>query len=93
MNEFVLVEFLFTCGQGEQGMQAIKALGNDFIQIASDLDGFNSDDRGYVTTYRLTKGKISSQTATVIKLSNKFLSDRMRISYISDELKDKYRSR
>lgn len=35
--------------------------------------------------------KMDAQYATIIKMSDPFLAERMRISYISDELKDRYR--
>ena len=92
MKEFVLVEFLFKVDENEQGLGFIRGLGDDFIPLTSEFDFESIDPRGYTTAaYNRISGKINSQAATAIKLSNKFLSDRMRISYISDELKDKYR--
>ena len=93
MNEFVLVEFLFSVEENEQGLNHIKNLGDDFVQIKTELDWHNEDARGYVKTYNVISGRISSQAATALKLSDKFLSDRMRISYIPEELKNKYRNR
>jgi hypothetical protein len=91
MNEYVLVEFMFTVTEEKQFNQLIGDLGTDFVRINNEFDWNNEDARGYVTTCKMVSGKISSEAATVIKLSNKFLADRMRISYISEELKNKYR--
>lgn len=93
MNEFVLVEFLFRFEENEQGLNHLKNLGDEFVQIKAELDWHSEDAPGYTTTYNVVSGKISSQAATAVKLSDKFLSDRMRISYIPDELKNKYRNR
>lgn len=91
MNEFVFVEFMFTTDERTQGVNEIKALGSDFALITSDFNIDTIDARGYGSTFQCISGKIDAGCATVIKLSNKFLSDRMRISYIPDELKNKYR--
>ena len=63
-----------------------SSLGKEFIMLESNMFSTTDSD----IWYRVT-GKINSEAATVIKLSDKFLSDRMRISYISDALKDRYR--
>ena len=91
MNEFVFAEFLFETDAAMQGAGEIVALGNDFVLIKSDIEWDEEESLGYVQGYQRISGKINSATATAIKLGNKFLSDRMRISYISDELKNKYR--
>jgi hypothetical protein len=93
MNEYVLVEFMLAISEETQFNRLIDDLGTDFVRIKDELGWGNEDVRGYVTTHKKVSGKISSAAATVIKLSNTFLADRMRISYISNELKDKYRNR
>jgi len=82
MNETVLVEFVASSETEFFDMMIrINSLGNDF-QLISGRD-----------TYNFTKvsGKITSEFAVIIRLKEPFLAERMRISYIPDELKDKYR--
>lgn len=88
MNEFLYVEFIFNgTVEGAVGMDKLSGLGADFNYIN---DSFSEDtDKA---SNHIINGKITSQTATVIKLSDKFLADRMHISYISDTLKNKYRN-
>ena len=90
MNEFVFVEFMFDTAHTTRAEVEMAALGNDFTQINSGMDWRDNDNGQYLGYYRIS-GKINSATATAIKLSNKFLADSMRISYIPAELKDKYR--
>ena len=91
MKDFVFVEFLFETDAARKGATEVVALGDDFILIKSDIEWDDEDQHGYVQGYHRISGKINSVAATAIKLGNTFLSDRMRISYIPDELKDKYR--
>ena len=93
MNEFVFVEFLFETSVAMQGADEVVALGKDFIRVNSEVKWGELNTFGYIQTYQCIRGKIKSETATAIKLSNTFLSDRMHISYIPSELKDKYRNR
>lgn len=82
MNEYVCVEFCDT----------------DWVRLKAELDSLDvclmntpgTFVRHFVDITTVT-GKISSEQATVIKLSNTYLAERMRVSYISDELKDRYR--
>jgi hypothetical protein len=89
MKEFVFVEFLFT--QEEQASQVSKliALGDDFEFIKSNLEFEDVEDDYFL--YVRVSGKINSMTASMIKLQNPALAGKMRISYITDELKNKYR--
>jgi hypothetical protein len=93
MKEFILVEFLFEQQDAIKATDELAKLNDDFRMLETD-PYWRTD--GQLTTYdskpwfRVT-GKINSTTATAIKLSNAFLSDHMRISYIPEELKDRYR--
>jgi hypothetical protein len=90
MNDFVYVEFIVDAIDAAKLIEKLCDLGNDFI-VASYPVGFTNlleAKRCYITS-----GKINAECASMIKLRDPFLSDHMRISYISDELKDKYRSR
>ena len=90
MNETVLVEFLFQEEEYDEGCKAIRSLGDDFQPLNSHFEGdIESMPSGL---YYKVNGKLNSIAATAITLGNKFLADRMRVSYISDELKNKYRS-
>lgn len=90
MKEFVLVEFLFTLDEYYKELRKLTALGDDFRLIKCD-DEWELDDDGIHFDYKRVSGKINSMTASLIKLQNPTLAGKMRISYISDELKDKYR--
>jgi hypothetical protein len=89
MKEFVLVEFLFNDAEFVTELGKLHDLGEDFEYITR----FNepTDDPRSDTQYIRITAKINSQTATMIKLQNPTLAGKMRISYISDELKNKYR--
>lgn len=97
MNEFILVEFLFETNAAMQGASEVVALGKDFILVNSEIEWSElpagPSATRYAQGYQCIRGKIKSETATAIKLGNPFLANRMRISYIPDELKDKYRNR
>lgn len=86
MMEFVLVEFLFEHEHGDD-VKYIMGLGDDFIHLTSCSGTLWDNSRYFSIT-----GQINSETATMIKLSNESIAARMRISYIDDKLKDKYRS-
>ena len=87
MNEFVFVEFMYESEVAERISAELDLLGEDFVLINSHMQG---DDARW---HPCTSGKINAAAATAIKLGNKFLADRMHISYIPSELKDKYRNR
>lgn len=70
-----------------QGAGELIALGDDFEMIESSIE-YGSGD---AEDYQRTCGKINAATATALKLSNHFLADRMRVSYINEGLKNKYR--
>lgn len=86
MNEFVLAEFVFRSNNISAGKKLLDELGDDFVLIGPTIDA-----EAYHASMVIVSGKISSAAATVIKLGNTLLSDAMRISYISDDLKNKYR--
>lgn len=88
MKEFVLIEIITESKYAKETMLALENLGNDFQQLS---EGFAWDDENnhWNSTYAKFSGKINSESATILALSNPHLD--IRISYISDELKDKYR--
>lgn len=90
MKEFVLAEFLFDLDEYPVELGKLIALGNDFKLIKCD-DEFDDDEDGLRFEYKRVSGKINTMTASVIKLQNPALAGKMRISYISEELKNKYR--
>ena len=90
MKDYIYVEFQFEINDVAEGSIEIRKLGSEFELI--DNNYTSSEDFTYHTLQKYC-GKISSETATLIKLSNPFLAERMHISYISDELKNKYRNR
>jgi len=91
MKEYVLVEFI--AGQPHEAnllRQRLLNLGDDFVLIKTS-DESETDEDGNYAEWERVQGKISSMYASVIKLQDPFLAERMRISYIPDDLKDKYR--
>jgi hypothetical protein len=84
VNEFILVEFISDENEASVFMSKIGKLDKEeFQRIETVLDIEDSRCRVY--------GKISSTYATVIKLQDPYFANHMRVSYISDELKNKYR--
>lgn len=89
MNEYVLVEFLALVGE-DNLILVEKLRGIDYTVISTDIE-YNQDEDDLTEVWYKVTAKISAADATVIKLQDQFLAERMRISYIPDELKDKYR--
>lgn len=88
MNECVFVEFI---AQGEdiyRLIEKIDQLGNDFIPINKDHHLYHDITIG---GWSRISGSMSSAYALCIKLKDPFLAERMRISYIPDDVKDEYR--
>ena len=90
MKEYIHVEFLFLGDECPIWFKKIQALGEDFIQYANHNE-FETDEDGVTERYVRLSGKMESALATVIKLQDPYLAEHMRVSYISDALKDKYR--
>lgn len=87
MNEYVLVEFM--AYDTDRGLLIEKLRDIEYELISSgltDAGDWNPAD----WLYKIV-AKIKSTDATAIKLQDPFLADRMRISYIPSELKDRYR--
>jgi hypothetical protein len=89
VNEYVLVEFLAKNSDEHILLEKLENL-EDFIQTKDEFE-WEHDDGSTFDTWIRVFGKIRSETASLIKLQDPFLAERMRISYIPDELKDKYR--
>jgi hypothetical protein len=90
MKDYVFVEFLFTMAEANYEMGKLNELGTDYIPISHSFEHEYENDL-VVSEYIRLSGKINAETASLIKLQNPALAGKMRISYISDELKDKYR--
>ncbi len=90
MKEFVLVEFLFLREEFHIEFMKLDSLGEDFVCFNTYSES-ETDEDGNTDDYIRVSGKIYSQAASLIKLQNPTLAGKMRISYIPDELKDKYR--
>lgn len=92
MKDFVLVEFMCIVQDAATLRNKIDALTDRFQFERYDI----SDERDEDDTYRQyihIWGKLESETAAFIRLQDAFLAERMRISYIPDDLKDKYRTK
>jgi hypothetical protein len=88
MNEFVLVEFIFEDEYASEGAERVIALAGDF-ELSNSYIRYDTHD---YKDYHIINGRLNAMTASALKLQDKFLSDRMYVSYISDELKDRYRT-
>lgn len=88
MNEFVLVEFIAIYPfESDLLLSRLRNLRyEDFIIIKED-----DESEGERKEWLRVTAKINSTYATMIKLQDPFLAERMRISYIPTELKNKYR--
>jgi hypothetical protein len=91
MKEYVLCEFLVPMEDSEM-VTKLQNLGNDFIVTGTSIEYDLDNDMGEQEHWYRITGKIYSEFATVIKLQHADLAERMRISYIPESLKDKYRS-
>lgn len=89
MNEYVHVEFIAVGDDVHMLVEKLDNLGEDFKPV-NRSDHINNDFS--IGDWFRISGRISSAYASVIKLQDPFLSDRMRISYIPDDLKNKYRT-
>jgi hypothetical protein len=86
MKEYVLVEFIAEGSDDKIMLDGRLALLGDDFKRERELSYTTTTNPIYIVI-----GKISSIYASVVKLQDPFLSERMRISYIPDELKDRYR--
>lgn len=82
MGEFALVEF-------------IALVGTDYITLIEKLKSLNINFK-IVDSVSTSHGQVfcglETEYATMIKLTDAFLAERMRISYIPETLKNKYRN-
>jgi hypothetical protein len=85
MREKVFVQFIFEPVYSQSAPMWLAELGSDFKVIHSSNHYKNYE------THFIIEGIIDSVAATALKLSNPFLGERMRMSTISNELKNKYR--
>jgi len=93
MKEYVLVEFLVPVGEVEVLNKKLRAIekSGDLAFINHDMD-FEGDTDGYVDiVWARVSARIDASAATAIKLQDPFLAEHMRISYIPEDLKNKYR--
>jgi hypothetical protein len=88
MNEYVLVEFIARGADQEILRDRLRYLPD--VEVIGTADEYEMDDDSYTEWTRIT-AKVESQFLSMIKLQDSFLAERMRISYIPEELKNKYR--
>lgn len=82
MNEYILAEFAISKNGISNMNEYLRSLGDDFQFVNLTVKGH---DDAIIT------GKIRADTATTIKLRDDAVSQCMRVSFISDDLKNKYR--
>lgn len=80
------VEFLIPNNIATDSLALIRNVDKEFVLISDHLIAHDQ------SMHRLFTGKIDSTAAVVLKLSYSSISKHMRISYISDDLKNKYRN-
>lgn len=82
MKDYVLANFCTAIEHQEILDYELAELGEDFIELrrTDTYDGFV-----------VVEGKLNSCSASVIRLGNSFLSDKMHVSTISEDLKQLYR--
>lgn len=69
-----------------------KALDKDSFEFMNDeITSGPADNRGYANMHYIVRGKIFPEYATILKFQNPWLAERMKLSSISDELKDSFR--
>lgn len=90
MNDFILVEFLSTFSDHGKLAEKLVMLGEDF-EVISIVHEHDMETAGPEKIWFRWSGKMNSQRASIIKLSDPFLSERMQVSYIPDTLKNQYR--
>lgn len=86
MNETVLVEFLIN---DDQYVSVVE-----FLRKEYDFDLIGMED-AMISLGQWgvrIRGKMDSKAVSFVKLKHKDIADCMFVSYISDDLKDKYRS-
>lgn len=92
MKEVILVEFI--AGLPIESSLLLKKLSvlpiAEFC-IKNSKNFSKADVNGNYVEWIIVTGEITSAYATIVKLQDPFLAERMRISYIPNELKDKYR--
>jgi len=92
MKEFVLIEFLAETGNDAETLRAkLRLLGDDFQFLRNEYEYEGDSENGLVGAWIRVSGRINAMYASIIKLQDPFLAERMRISYIHDDLKNKYR--
>ena len=91
MNEFILVEFLVKSEDKPILLKKLNTLSYGFTQLTDEYEWEHDDDDFIVEQWYRIWGRINSVDATMIKLQDPFLSEHMRVSYIPDDLKNKYR--
>ena len=87
MQEYIFIEFIVSEKDAELLSEKLSLLNEDFRII---YDGVKSNSVEIFPFYYFS-GHITPEYATFIKLNDSFLSERMRISYISNHEKNKYR--
>lgn len=88
MNEFIYIEFMFNVNDID-GIKSMMSDIDDLVILTTEY----IHDAQTLTAWQKITGKISAETATMAKLSNRPYSKYMRTSYIPDHLKDMYRKR
>lgn len=88
MNEKVLVEFIANSEDRELLIYKLRSI--DYELVNTDID-YDDDQDGLSETWYKVLVKISATDTTAIKLQDQFLAERMYVSYIPNNLKDKHR--
>lgn len=91
MNELILVDFIATYPDDSAILfDKIYKMGKNVVVISENDEFEEDEDFDRKEWIRITVN-INSTYASFIKLSDKFLADRMHVYYIPSAMKDKYR--
>jgi hypothetical protein len=87
MKEYVLIEFCTDMSNHIAVINYLNSLDKSDFHPTRHESEYDIEWKKWI----VISGRISTEAATLIKLQNPLIAECMRISYISDELKDKYR--
>jgi hypothetical protein len=95
-NEYILVEFVAKSEDADLLHEKLERYAKSGVLqiIHPNRKRYMKTDTNVTMTWvGITSAsvKITPQDASILKLQDPFLAERMRISYISDEIKNKYR--
>lgn len=90
MRERILVEFLVSSEEAGQLRSKLQEFEDDLVIIDS-RDKFEGENDQFTGVWVRISASISSELLTILKIRDPFIASHMHISYIPDNIKDRYR--